>query len=515
MSVGGRPTAPVVATAAGTLRGVHAGGVLAFLGIPYAAPPTDARRWCAPAPVDGWAGIRAADACGPIAPQAPSPFDGLLFPGPAQAQAEDCLTLNVWTPATTGRRPVMVWIHGGGFTLGAGSQPLYDGRRLAAAGDVVVVTVNYRLGALGFLRLDRVTGGRIPASGNEGLLDLVAALEWVRGNAAAFGGDADDVTVFGESAGAMAIGALLALPAARGLFRRAILQSGAAHTTASVELADRVAARFLELAGVRAQAPEALRALPAERLLEVQQALLAEAPRSGLGFLPFRPVIDGVLLSRRPIDAVRDGSAADVTLLAGVTADEWTLFGALNPQLQALDAAGLERRLAHLFDADEVAALLPLYRDHLAARGIEATPYELLVAILGDAWFGVPCTRLLAAQAAHPGGGYGYLFDWAARPRRLRACHAIELGFVFGWRERKFHGDGPAAERLEATVQTAWSRFAHTGVPGAGAHAAWPAWRHEEPALMRLGAATERLADPWGARAAFWERLDDERLGGG
>ena len=504
---------PVVETEQGSVRGHAAGGVLAFHGLPYAAPPVGPDRWRAPGRAAPWPGIRNATAPGPIAPQAPSPFDEMLFPGRGMAQDEDCLTLNLWTPSPVGRRPVMVWVHGGGFTLGAGSQPLYDGRRLAQAGDVVVVTLNYRLGALGFLRLDGVTGGRLPATGNEGLLDVVAALRWVREHAALFGGDPGNITLFGESAGGMIAGTLLAMPAARGLFHRAVLQSGAAHVAAGAAAADRVAERFLALAGVRADDPAGLQALPSWRLLAAQQALLAESPRTGLGYLPFRPVVDGSLVPVPPIAAVRDGAADGIPMLAGTTADEWTLFANLNPLHGTLDERGLRRRLGHLFRDDEIDALLPLYSDHLAARGIEPTPAEQLTAILGDAWFRAPCERLLDTHAARGQQAHGYLFDWPARHRRLRACHAIELGFLFGWRDRGFHGDGPAAERLEAAMQRAWTAFAWDGRPHAASLGDWSARHPDAPATMRLGAAPGVADDGWAARAAFWDTLEDDRLG--
>ena len=514
MTMQGKRESPVVSTASGRVRGRRVSGTLSFLGLPYAAAPTGSDRWAPPADHAGWSGIREASAPGPIAPQSPSPFDELLFPGRSLPQDEACLTLNVWTPSLTGRRPVMVWVHGGGFTIGAGSQPLYDGRRLALAGDVVVVTLNYRLGALGFLRLEGVTDGRLPATGNEGLRDVIAALAWVQDHAGVFGGDPGNVTLFGESAGAMITGTLLATPGTNGLFHKAILQSGAAHTAAGVDHADRVAERFLALAGVRGDEPDALYELTTERLIGAQLALISEAPRSGLGLLPFRPVIDGDLLRCLPIDAVRDGSADARPLLAGTTADEWTLFASLNPQLATLDEAGLRRRLGHRFGADEIEALLPLYRDLLVHRGIEPTPAELLAAIEGDAWFRAPCERLLATHAGRNGSSYGYLFDWPARHQALRACHAIDLGFVFGWRDRGFHGDGPAAERLEAAVQRAWTGFARDGRPHAASLGDWPPMRPGEPARMRLGQAPGHLRDDWSDRAGFWDGIGDARLGG-
>ena len=253
---------PVVETRSGRLRGTERRGVLAFRGIPYAAPPSGPRRFRAPEPAESWPGVRDADAPGPGAPQRGATLGGaftrIIGPG---ATSEDCLTLDLWTPAADGaRRPVLVWIHGGAFLMGAGSALAYGGAALARSGDVVVVTLNYRLGALGFLQL----GDLAPAAGfdsNLGLRDQIAALEWVRDNVAAFGGDPAQVCVFGESAGAMSVGALLGAPRARGLFARAIAQSGAAHNVAGRESAARVAATFLDVLGLAPREAARLREL--------------------------------------------------------------------------------------------------------------------------------------------------------------------------------------------------------------------------------------------------------------
>ena len=230
----------------GKLEGDEQNGLFVFKGIPFAAPPVGARRWLAPEKPASWTGVRDARRFGAVAHQNKMMLSALSAMVVDGEQSEDCLTLSVWTPALDGkRRPVMVWIHGGGFTIGSGSQPIYDGSVLARRGDVVLVTVNYRLGPLGYLRLADVTGGKIAASGNEGMLDQVAALEWVRDNIAEFGGDPGNVTIFGESAGGMSVGTLLAMPAARGLFHKAIPQSGACHTGAPVARANRTAERVL------------------------------------------------------------------------------------------------------------------------------------------------------------------------------------------------------------------------------------------------------------------------------
>ena len=232
----------IVSTRYGRLEGEEQDGLFVFKGVPFAAAPDGVRRWLPPEQPPTWTGVRDARRFGAVAHQNPVTNQALAAMKIEQAHSEDCLNLNVWTPGLDGaRRPVMVWIHGGGFTIGAGSQEIYNGSVLARRGDVVIVTINYRLGPLGFLRLNDVTNGRIPSSGNEGLLDQIAALQWVRDNIAEFGGDPDNVTIFGESAGGMSVGALLAMPSARGLFHKAIAQSGSCDTVSSVARANRTA----------------------------------------------------------------------------------------------------------------------------------------------------------------------------------------------------------------------------------------------------------------------------------
>jgi len=263
---------PVVETTGGKVKGLNEDGLFIFKGIPYAAPPIGERRWLSPQPVLKWHGVRDASAFGAAPPQLANdslPFENSLFLK-SEPQSEDCLFLNIWTPGIDKKkRPVMFWIYGGAFVYGSGSQPLYRGDVLAKRGDVVVVTINYRLGVFGFLNLTEVTGGKIPASGNEGLLDMIEALKWVRDNIEAFGGDPGNVTVFGESAGGMSIGCLLAMPAACGLFHKAIMESGTPKAVKPLAPCIDVAKRFLEVAGLQSGDISALRSLSTENLLEL------------------------------------------------------------------------------------------------------------------------------------------------------------------------------------------------------------------------------------------------------
>jgi para-nitrobenzyl esterase len=409
----------VVETSHGKLRGIEERGVCVFRGIPYAQPPVGELRFRSPVPPQPWTGVRDASRFGPAAPQNAALLGPLLGLGVGQ-MSEDCLSLNIWTPKPDGgRRPVLVWIHGGAFILGAGSQTLYEGSVLARRGDVVVVTINYRLGALGFLHLKGLCGDALPASGNEGLLDQIAALEWVRDEIAAFGGDPTNVTIFGESAGAMSCATLLGAPRAQGLFHRAILQSGSANYVSPPEDATRIAAELLsELDCSPGQAAK-LRERPAERIVEAQQhlfltlrpplhrvrrvsrilrpvvlglrRLLSPLTRRlrGLGLLalpmklfllpltlllrglrlalvtvrrhrgglPFQPVIDGAVLPRHPFETVKAGLPNRISILVGTNLDEAKLFQFMDPQARKLDEAALIARCEESFPGTDAQGL--------------------------------------------------------------------------------------------------------------------------------------------------------------
>src|SRR5438132_925558 len=410
----------IVETTTGSVQGRVKDGICDFRGIPYAAPPVGELRFRPPQPVEPWTGVRDATRFGPMAPQNMGAMEQ-MFGAPPQPMDEDCLTLNVWTPACDdGKRPVMVWIHGGAFLFGTGATPWYDGRSFARD-DVVLVTINYRLGAFGFLHVD--------GQGNNGILDQVAALEWVRDNIAAFGGDPGNVTAFGESAGAMSVGTLLGLPAAKGLFVKAIPQSGAAHHGKPADQADDVAREFLAEVGVEpgADALERLRAVPVENLLAAQANVVMRRLPGGL---PFTPVVDGVVLPEAPIDAIGKGQAAGVTVLIGTTREEWKLFALLDPSVARLDDAGLARRVANLIaDPDRASAVVESYRSRRPGAGIP----DLAVDLGTDEVFRMPAVRLAERQSGLGNDVYMYRFDFAtpAWGGQLGACHALEIPFVF------------------------------------------------------------------------------------
>lgn len=505
------PMQPTVEIALGRLRGVERRGVRSFRGIPYAAPPVGARRWCPPEPPEPWGGVRDALRRGATAPQ-PRPVS---LPGPLGAlfgggrSSEDCLTLDVWTPGTDAvRRPVLVWIHGGAFVLGSGSSLLYDGRRLARQGDAVVVTINYRLGALGFAHLGLLGVPGAEEATNLGIQDQLAALRFVRDHIAAFGGDPQNVTVFGESAGAMSVGTLLGTPAARPLLHRAILQSGAAHNVSSAERGARAADALLrELGATPETAYRVLGEAPVEAIVAAQQRAAA-ALGLAQGALPWQPAVDGRVLPRQPIAAIASGEAAGIPILAGTNQDEWKLFTLFDARTRRIDADGLRRRLARILPGDGLAEhAFEVYRS--AAGG--AGPLALWEAIQADRVFRYPAARLAELQAAHEPRTFQYLFDWTPRLARERigACHALEIPFVFGTLRhpliRLLLGVSGGTLALSRTVREAWLSFARGGVPAASALGKWAPYEARERRTMRLGRRFELLRAPLDGRRSFWE----------
>jgi len=572
----------LVETRRGPVRGVAEGGLAVFRGLPFARPPVGPLRFGPPEPPEPWSGVRDAARFGPSAAQNGALVGPLMSLGISRT-GEDCLYLNVWTPgADRGRRPVLVWIHGGAFVLGSGSQMLYDGATLARRGDVVVVTINYRLGALGFLRLHDRFGERLPATGNEGLLDQVAALEWVRDEIARFGGDPGNVTIFGESAGAMSCATLLGVPRARGLFHRAILQSGAANYLWPRDTAARLADRLL--ADLAVGSPEELRAAPPARLLAAQRRLFMDLmlgehhvlgalspagqrvagalflglslARRRLGSvasplsrglldvlrrrgrrrsappvpemaalralrtrgLPFQPVIDGDVIPRDPLAAIRDGEARGIPLLIGTNLDEARLFAPLDPEAATLDEAELLARCEEAVPGGTDAArrAVAVYRDARAARGERVEPGDLWFAIESDRTMRHPAMRLAALQAAHQPEIYAYLFTWPspAMGGLFGACHALELPFLFGTLGhplvRPFTGKGPEAQALAARIQDAWIAFARTGRPGHAGIGDWPAYDATRRRTMILDRQCRVEAAPREAERRFWESLAPE-----
>ncbi|MET9148030.1 carboxylesterase family protein [Streptomyces sp. NPDC004042] len=508
---------PVVTTGQGAVRGLRQDdGTLAFHGIPYAAPPRGAGRFAAPRPHPPWSGVRDATAPGPTAPQSARSLgrvDMSPYFGPGWVRGEDYLTVDVRTPGvpdtpgapgtpgipgTPGAAerglPVMVFVHGGGFVAGSTRSPLYVGTAFARNG-VVLVTVNHRLGIAGFLDLPG-------APANRGLLDVVAALRWVRASIAAFGGDPGNVTLFGQSAGATLVGGVLAAPEAGGLLRRAIVQSGSGLGAFTPEQAARVTAAAARILGAAPHA-DAFAGLPDEHLVEAAAGLTGIDLRTAtdhdplMGLSPF-----GLVLGTQPARSVAAGLGAGVDLLIGTNTEEGNLY------LVPVDAYARSTE-ADVHDTAARAHPDPdrLVAAHRTARP-GASPGALRSAVLGDALFGAGSRALAEAHAAHPGSAtYAYEFAWrsAALGGALGAAHAVELPFVFD-RVRLpalrgadgLLGPGEPPAGLAARMHGAWIRFARTGDPG------WDPYGTARRTTMRIGTEWTQADDPRRAERLAW-----------
>ncbi len=480
---------------AGLLRGRRCCGVRAFLGIPYGHVPGRFRTAAAAAP---WSGMREAVRFGPIAVQ--------RLGSAASDSSEQCLSMNVWAPDAAPRsaaggasagRPVLVWLHGGSNVSGAASQPIFDGARFARSG-VVCVTLNYRLGVFGFLELGDAIGGAYRGSGNNGLRDQLLALRWVRDNIAAFGGDPSRVTLGGESAGAKDVAALLASPAARGLFARAILESGGGRTVLSLQQAGEVRLRYLALLGLPPGRADRLLGLDTDRLIEAQHALMLDIPFS----YPLRPLIDGTLLPAMPETAIALGSAVHVALLLGTNRDEARLFLPPGAASRPLDGRSLSN-----MDAGRFEAILSRYDASMTAPD----PAEIRWRALTAEEYWIPSVRLAEAQEGAGGTAWMYRFDKRAEygPFRGRAAHVSELPYV--WNNPDDPQLAPLIAGFDAAlaerIHAAWVAFIAGGPPAAAGLPDWPPYDGRTRTTMILDRVSRLQDDPEQAERRLWSRL--------
>jgi len=490
----------VVRTRQGAVQGKVVNGVATFKGIPYAAAPFGPNRFQPPRPAEPWDGVREALTYGPTAPKAPYVPPGDVLIPEIDIPGEDYLNLNIWTPDPGQvRLPVMVWIHGGAFANGSGSVAGYDGTRFARDG-VVCVTINYRLGADGFLYLE-------DGIANLGLLDQIAALTWVQENIAAFGGDPTNVTIFGESSGGMSVATLMAMPRATGLFRRAIAQSGAGHHVISPATAQRIGQYLAEMLGVE-PTRQGIASVPINRLVQAQQELrsaISANPSPALwgevsaNLMPFEPVIDGDLLPARPIDAIAAGAGANVDVLVGNNAEEFRFFLVPTGMINAINEEILSRAVAGY--GLPVEETLATYR----ATRKDATPGDLLEAIIPDWFYRIPAIRMAEAHAQQDAGAT-HMYEFAWQPPtfegRLGACHIIEIPFVFDNLDKEgfegLVGTNPPQQVADA-MHAAWVTFATSGNPG------WPQFDLQRRATMRFDTTSDLVEDPRPAERMLWE----------
>ena len=502
-----------VKTASGTVRGSAVEGTLEFRTIPYAAPTGGANRFRPPQPVAPWTGTRDCTVFSGKAPQAglrPSTRPELEnFSGAADSspETEDCLTLNVWTPGTDGKRPVMVWFHGGAFAYGNANTPRTRGSRLAAKNDVVVVTVNQRLNIFGHLDVSGIGGDA--RSGNAGTLDMVAALEWVRDNIAMFGGDPGCVAIFGESGGGAKVSTLLAMPSAKGLFHRAIIQSGAAVRLRTRERALALTECVLRHLGIGTV--EQLRTVPAAQLLaavEPASAALGASPFPLFDRYPFGPLVDGDVLPAHPFDPAASAVCPDVPLMIGDMKTETANFLAVVDKVwdRTLTEPEMRQRVRAIAGAD-TDRVLDVYGRLYPAMN----PAERLIAVTTDCNFRIRSLVLAQRRAAlRRGAVWMYSFEWETPVLggKLMAPHAMDVPFVFNTLDlTNATGGSAAAQTLSDTMSAVWAAFARNGRPDHASIPAWPAYEASTRATLVLDTACRIENDPRGEERRLWQNI--------
>ncbi len=501
----------VVETNAGKVRGFTRNGIVTFKGIPYGATVAGAARFVPPTKPTPWPAVRSSMQFGPVCPQEPRTGWGIdqlawLFDWNDGVPGEDCLRANVWTPGINDnkKRPVMVWLHGGGFQAGSGQElPSYDGENLARRGDVIVVTLNHRLGVLAHLNLASVGGEKYASSANVGMLDLVLALEWVRDNIANFGGDPGNVTIFGQSGGGGKVNCLMAMPAAKGLFHKAIVQSGSILRMASPERSEKIATSFLAELNLSANQIDQLHTLPVEVLVKAGMAAQRKntPPTSATmdiknfgDRMGWAPVMDGHVLPRHPFDPDAPAQSASVPMIIGCTLNEFT-SGLSNPAADTMTDADLVKRVSGMY-GEKADAIVAAFR----AANPKAKPFDLFseISTAPVRQASVSQAERKAAQGAAP--AYLYWFTWQTPvlDGKPGAFHCMELPFVFDNIDRcaNMTGGGAEARALAARASDAWIAFARTGDPNHAGFPKWDAFSAEKCPTMIFDNTSETKINP-------------------
>ncbi|WP_165190408.1 carboxylesterase/lipase family protein [Caulobacter soli] len=514
------PSEPVeIAIAEGRMRGVRTGGVDAYKGVPYGASVSGVNRFKPAKPAAPWTGVFDATRLGTPTLQDPSTVYGVNEPPPG----EDCLVLNVWTPASGGKgKPVMVYSHGGGYTTGSGGSSAQDGSMLAREHDVVVVATNHRLGILGFLYLGELGGAEYAGSGNQGLSDIVLALKWVQRNIAAFGGDPTNVTIFGESGGGAKTSCLYAMPSVAPLFSKAVIQSGPVVRVTTPDVAAQTTRMFLEQLGIAPADWRKVLDVSAPQILAAQKALAAKVKSDSGGWRgiqsltpgTYGPIVDGDLLPHHPFDPTAPASAADKPLVVGWLDTEAAFFAWTAKDVEAfkLDEAGLKARLSGRF-GDRAQTLIDAYRSDRPG----ATPSDIYLAAASYYAMGAGSV-VTAERKAAQGRAPVYVYNIAYRSNRkmdgtdieLGAMHASDIPLVFNTVASPTTLAGDRADRFAAAgnISTMWANFARTGRPSAPGQPAWPAYDVKTRQTMVLDVACAVVPDRFGAERRVWAKVD-------
>jgi len=467
----------IIETKTGKIQGYKEVGLEIFKGIPFAEPPIGKLRFSPPVNKQSWDGVLNTTEYGPCSFQGHSELEEYL--GKLEPESEDCLSLNIWTPATdSGKRPVMFWIHGGAFTMGGGMDPTYDGSILALRGDIVIVTINYRLGSFGFLY-----GKGIPP--NVGSQDQLMALKWVNENIESFGGDPANITIFGESAGGYSVLALCTISKAKGLFRRVIAQSAPYIDT---NVSDKISKKILRKLQIKKGDIESLREVPPEKIIDAQNQVVVSVPTE---VMALRPLISGDTFPKHPLTAFLNGECANIDFMIGTNLDEFKLYMAMEP-FKSMLGSDAEKLLVGFLGiygiepkkSEEIIKKYKEVRDGKYSTEI----IEVLTAFITDFAFRIPMIRLLEAQKSHQSNTYNYMFSWPSPGLDgiLGACHSLEIPFVFGTLNsptlEAFVKGAPT--ELSEKMMDAWINFAKTGNPNHVNIPDWPAYDSETRATM-------------------------------
>lgn len=472
----------VIESKSGKIQGYKDNGIEIFKNIPFAEPPIGELRFAPPVAKKPWKDVLEATEYGNCAWQGYTQLEEWL--GKPEPEDEDCLNLNIWTPATDGKkRPVMFWVHGGAFVIGTGKQDSYDGTFLANRGDVVIVTINYRLGTFGFLY---VKGKTV----NVGSLDQILALQWVHDNIEKFGGDPNNITIFGESAGAYSVVSLCAMPGAKGLVNRCIAQSA---PFIDSKISDKKSKKILRKLGVKGGDLDELRKIAPKKIIEVQNSVFESDPTD---IMALRPLITGATYPKHPLKAFQDGECKDIDFMIGTNLEEFKLFAAMDILKEAIKEDAQKLLVGFMamgagITPDRTNEIINLYKQAREEAKLSNEPMELFNAIVTDYAFRISTIRLLEGQAPHNSKNFNYLFTWPTpfMDHELGCCHALEIPFVFGSTEvGEMAKLVPGAPKdLSEKMMDAWIAFAHTGNPNHDGLPEWPSYNSETRATMVLG----------------------------